>query len=149
MMRRILLALTFAYPCFAFAQPIDLVNGPTGAIARKFEPQRGAGTDTTHSEVPSCEQPTRPPRALQRFNVQRAYPRSAIELGISGKVQLVVKVSPTGQVDDVVVLFANPRNTFEAPVIAEARRMTFSPALNNCLPVSGDHELTIEFKLAD
>lgn len=133
----------------ALAQPIDLVNGPKGAVAQRVEAQAATPKDPNSAPQSPCTEVPTPPRAVRRFNLERAYPESAFRRGLTGEVQLVVKVDELGGIADVIVVSAQPLGVFEDSVVQEARRMTFSPARRNCMNVAGDFETQIRFMLGD
>jgi TonB family protein len=141
------LALIASLPSIAFGQPVDLVNGPKGAVALRVEAEQNAATSTKSEPASSCTEEPTVPIAIRRFNLERAYPEDAIRRGITGQLKIVVKVDEGGNVGDVVVVSAKPQGVFDAAVIAEARRMTFSPARRECKAVAADHEILIRFDL--
>lgn len=57
-----------------------------------------------------------------------AYPKAALDAGISGKVMLKVLVRPDGTVGDVQVVRSTPAGVFDEPAIAAARQWKFTPS---------------------
>lgn len=67
------------------------------------------------------------PRAIQQGPM--AYPVAAKARGITGFVELSLLISPTGDVEQVKVLAAEPAGVFEDTAVAGVRGWKFEPAL--------------------
>lgn len=136
-------------PSIGYSQPVDLVNGPIGAVAQRALAEQSRASVVPASTSVICNEAPIRARVIRRFDLERAYPENAIRRGISGQLKINVKVNEAGVVADVVVVSADPQGIFEASVIAEARRMTFAPARRDCQATTDDHEIVIRFALGD
>ena len=54
--------------------------------------------------------------------VQPVYPRRALQEEVTGTVLAHLKVNRNGEVEDVVIINANPRRIFDGAVVAAARQ---------------------------
>lgn len=94
-----------------------------------------------------CGQPDSMPSPLTRFPVERAYPRAALERGITGMISLTVMVDETGAVESVNPNWSFPPGLFEERVSEAARTMRFTPAIKDCQPVTSPYQLTVSFEI--
>jgi TonB family protein len=67
------------------------------------------------------------------------------ELGLHGSTQLIVTLSETGELKDVVLSESSGITALDAAAIGAARHAAFAPEVHNCAPVGGSYFLTIEY----
>lgn len=94
-----------------------------------------------------CEGVYLKPKRLRNFNIERAYPKDALDKEIEGKISLHMKVNEKGLVSEVKTSNAMPSGVFEEHAIKVAKFLLFEPAYDNCTPVKAQYDLTIVFKL--
>jgi protein TonB len=83
---------------------------------------------------------------LERLKyVEPEYPFQARKQGTSGWVDLAFDVQVDGSVNDVAVLAAEPKNTFESAAIAAVRKWRYRPAQHDGRPVVRRAQLRIRF----
>ena len=97
----------------------------------------------------SCTLPFKNVRPIRGFDVENAYPKSALEHDIEGIVSAIIYVDKDGEIDGIVIKSANPIGVFEEAVIEEAKLMTFSPAKRCSQNTSSHYTLSVTFKLFD
>ncbi|WP_102945189.1 TonB family protein [Stenotrophomonas sp. VV52] len=76
-----------------------------------------------------------------------AYPKSAFEQNISGKVVLRVNVDAEGRTSGVSVISSTPAGVFDAVSIAAAQKWTFEPARKDGKPVASALQIPLTFAL--
>lgn len=76
-----------------------------------------------------------------------AYPKSAFEQSISGKVVLRVNVDAEGRTSGVSVISSTPAGVFDAVSIAAAQKWTFEPARRGGKPVASALQIPLTFAL--
>jgi TonB family protein len=99
--------------------------------------------------APVCTEAPTQARKLRPFNVERAWPQSAIDAKIEGTVSATLQISDSGDVVGVVITSENPPGVFGSAVEREARRMKYSPARRDCSNVSDSVPMTVQFMLAE
>jgi len=75
------------------------------------------------------------------------YPSKARERGIQGHVLLRLKISESGDVEQIKVVDAQPAGVFEDVAVAAVRQWTFQPALYKGSPVAVSVSQKIPFRL--
>jgi protein TonB len=75
------------------------------------------------------------------------YPSKARERGIQGHVMLRLKISDSGDVEQVKVVDAQPVGVFEDVAVAAVRQWTFQPATYRGAPVAVSVSQKIPFRL--
>jgi Caspase domain/Gram-negative bacterial TonB protein C-terminal len=96
---------------------------------------------------PHCTQARSEPRVVRTFNIERAYPASAIQREQEGVVTAILQVAEDGSVSAAEVKDTTLPGVFDASVRREGMRMLFRPAMQNCVPAPGTYRLSIGFKL--
>jgi len=76
-----------------------------------------------------------------------AYPKAAVDQGISGKVVLRINVGADGKPTEVVVETAEPKGVFDEAAIAAAHKWNFTPAHKDGKPVAGAIRVPIWFDM--
>lgn len=84
-----------------------------------------------------------------QFNVESAYPPSAVAAEIEGRVDAIVHVNATGNVTKVDIENSTDEGVFDAAVRAEAMNMKFFSATNCSNKIPSTYNLRVEFKLYD
>ncbi|MCG8684095.1 MAG: TonB family protein [Desulfobacterales bacterium] len=79
--------------------------------------------------------------------VQPIYPFKAKRRGIEGYVTVEFIVSPQGMVQDITIIKADPKNTFDQAVTNCLKLWRFRPPMVEGIPVSAKARTTIRFKL--
>lgn len=74
-----------------------------------------------------------------------AYPKAALEAGISGKVVLIVDVATDGSVAGVKVDKPSPDARLDAAAVESARKWRFTPKVENGKPVASQVRVPVEF----
>jgi len=81
---------------------------------------------------------------------QPVYPPAAKEAGIEGDVTLIYTVTATGQVDDVLVLEADPSEVFEDAALAAVRTWRYRPLRQDGEPLVIENVVsTLKFRLEE
>jgi protein TonB len=96
-------------------------------------------------EDSSASAKTHEPEVIKR--VPAEYPNDAARNGIEGAVDLSFVVSPSGEVQDVTVIHAEPSPVFNHAAIAAVRRWKYQPRTVNGVAVEGRVQLRMTFKL--
>lgn len=94
-----------------------------------------------------CTLPNATPAARIPFNVEAAYPETAIQAEIEGRVDSNVYVNSAGEVTKIDIENSQPEGIFDDSVRNEAMKMKFFPATNCSINVAGIYHLRVEFKL--
>jgi protein TonB len=97
-------------------------------------------------EETCTEEPTRPTVLTQPSLIE--YPQQARADGIEGKLLLLVKVGPDGNVGDVEVL-KSVDASLDAAAVAAVKTWTFKPALRCGKPVASTYKISRTFELGD
>jgi periplasmic protein TonB len=77
--------------------------------------------------------------------VEVQYPDSARLRGVTGYVEMEFTVAADGSVKDLVVIEAEPRNTFERNTVAAVRKWRYAPVLRNGVAVEQRARLRVRF----
>ncbi|MDZ4192689.1 TonB family protein [Ectopseudomonas chengduensis] len=80
-------------------------------------------------------------------DVRPEYPRYALQRGIEGFVKLAFTINRSGNVENIRVLEANPRNVFEREARRAASRWRFAPRTEGGLAVDREAVKTLYFRL--
>jgi protein TonB len=96
-------------------------------------------------EDSSASANTHEPEVIKR--VPADYPDDAARKGIEGAVDLSFVVSPSGEVQDVTVVHAEPSAVFNHAAVAAVRRWKYQPRTVNGVAVEGRVQLRMTFKL--
>jgi protein TonB len=88
---------------------------------------------------------THEPEVIRR--VPADYPDDAARKGIEGAVDLSFVVSPSGEVQDVTVVHAEPSAVFNHAAVSAVRRWKYQPRTVNGVAVEGHVQLRMTFKL--
>src|SRR5690606_18176940 len=77
-----------------------------------------------------------------------AYPESAREQRISGKVLLVIDVAADGSVVKAAVERSEPSGVFDQAVLSSVSKWKFNPEIKDGVPVPSRLRFPVEFKMA-
>lgn len=80
-------------------------------------------------------------------NIQPAYPRRALEMGVEGYVKLAFTINRLGQVENIRVVEADPPNMFEREARRAAARWRFAPRTENGRSIEREAVKTLTFRL--
>ena len=80
-------------------------------------------------------------------DVRPDYPRYALQRGLEGFVKLAFTINRSGNVENIRVLEASPRNVFDREARRAAARWRFAPRTENGAPVSREAVKTLHFRL--
>lgn len=134
---------------------LEIVTGPsspqatanTPVTAPKSTPQRtaSAGSAPATTPPPSSGGET---RAVVPLKMEApAYPREAYLRREEGFVVVEFTINAQGATEDITVVEAEPRNTFDREAQRAVARWSFQPALRDGRPVSQRIRHTLEFTL--
>lgn len=84
---------------------------------------------------------------VRRKYVPPKYPRDALLRGLEGTVAVAFTVMPDGEPEDVSVVSATPRNTFDRAAMNAVRQWQFDPVVVDGRPVAHPMQVEIEFVL--
>ena len=87
------------------------------------------------------------PLPVRRKYVPPKYPRDALLRGLEGTVAVSFTVAPDGGPENISVVAASPRNTFDRAAMNAVRQWQFDPAVVDGQAVSHAMEVEIEFVL--
>jgi protein TonB len=87
------------------------------------------------------------PLPVRRKYVPPKYPRDALLRGLEGKVAVSFTVAPDGGPENISVVAATPRNTFDRAAMNAVRQWQFDPAIVDGQAVAHSMEVEIEFVL--
>jgi TonB family protein len=96
-------------------------------------------------EDSSASANTHEPEIIKR--VPADYPDAAARKGIEGAVDLSFVVSPSGEVEDVTVVHAEPSAVCNHAAVSAVRRWKYQPRMVNGVAVEGRVQLRMTFKL--
>lgn len=101
------------------------------------------------SEVaPAGGQAGGPEQEVMPLNdVRPEYPYRARQRGIEGHIKLAFTITPSGEVENIRVLEASPRNVFDREARRAASRWRFAPRTENGAAVSREAVKTLHFRL--
>lgn len=74
------------------------------------------------------------------------YPPKAFKEGTEGYVEVEFTVMPSGAVEDVSVVGADPPHTFEVAAVKAVSQWTFKPGTRDGAPVAAHVRQKLEFK---
>ena len=106
-------------------------------------------------EMPLIEDPTYYPAKQVDVHpvalnpIKPAYPEKGVELGVDGKVVLLLLIDETGVVKEVSVAEANPEGIFEESALAAFREERFAPAQKNGRAVKSRVLIRVSYELSD
>lgn len=103
------------------------------------------GTEKLSFEIGAVNQQ---PRPIVRFTPK--YPVPAASKGLEGFVSLSFGVSPIGEVVDIKIIEAQPRNTFERAAKQALRKWRYQPKMENGSAVGMDGlQVRLDFNLTN
>ena len=106
------------------------IVAPTNIEGLKIDPVSGSGT------------------AMPFYQVAPRYPRRAVARGIEGFVDLVFDISPTGKTENIRVIYAQPKGSFENESKRTLARWKYKPAMDDGVAQAQKNQKTrITFKL--
>jgi len=106
-------------------------------------------------EVPLLEDPTWYPAKQVDVHpaalhpIKPVYPEKGVELGVDGKVVLLLLIDETGLVKEVSVMEADPEGIFEESALAAFRNARFAPAQKNGRAVKSRVLIRVSYELND
>lgn len=133
---------------------LEIVTGPaspeatanTPASAPQNSPARTASTGTAvNTQTPAGNGETRAVRPLRMD--PPSYPRDALRRQEEGFVIVEFTINGQGETEDISVVEAEPRGSFDNEARRAVGRWEFEPALRDGRPVSQRIRHTLEFKL--
>lgn len=129
-----------------FARPqLEVLDPPADSGAGKSTGPIASADTTRPSPVPPGGGETRSVRPLNMD--PPTYPRDALRKGEQGYVVVEFTINVDGRTEDITVVEAEPRNTFDREAQRAVARWKFEPALRDGRPVSQRIRHTIEFTL--
>jgi protein TonB len=106
-------------------------------------------------EVPLIEDPTYYPAKQVDMHpvalnlIKPAYPDKGVELGVEGKVVLLLLIDEIGVVKEVSVVEADPEEIFDESALAAFREARFAPAQKNGRAVKSRVLIRVSYELSD
>lgn len=106
-------------------------------------------------EVPLLEDPTWYPAKQVDVHptalhpIRPIYPEKGVELGVDGKVVLLLMIDETGAVKEVSVVGTYPEGVFEESALAAFRDARFTPALKEGRAVKSQVMIRVNYELND
>lgn len=106
-------------------------------------------------EIPLMEDPTWYPAKQVDMHpvalnlIKPGYPEKGVELGVDGKVMLLLLIDETGVVKEVSVVEADPEGIFEESALAAFRSARFAPAQKNGRAVKSRVLIRVSYELND
>lgn len=106
-------------------------------------------------EMPLLEDPTWYPAKLVDVHpvalnlIKPAYPEKGVELGVDGKVVLLLLIDEAGVVKEVSVAEAEPEGIFEESALAAFRNARFAPAQKSGRAVKSRVLIRVSYELND
>lgn len=136
---------TFGGMKFAKPQP-GVIDSPEDPAGSNKPPGPTASADTARpSPVPPAGAETRSVRPLSMD--PPTYPRDALRKREQGYVIVEFTINTDGGTEDITIIEAEPRHTFDRQAQRAVTRWRFEPALRDGRPVSQRIRHTIEFTL--
>jgi len=130
----------------AVRAPQKVANSNAKAPTRPAPPATAPATFSGKTlEDSGVSANTHEPEVIRR--VPAEYPDAAARKGIEGAVDLSFVVSPSGEVQDVTVLHAEPSAVFNHAAVTAVRRWKYQPRMVNGVAVEGRVQLRMTFKL--
>ena len=146
--RYLFITSTMILVSFLVARQMGWVTVPAGDITGVITDAKSAREHDRILAMPVCEDAA-DFKAIQHFDVLRAYPRRAINRGIEGRVKAMLRVDDAGTVRDVMILSNIPAGQFDTAVEHEALKMKYEPAEQACRGKIRERDLWVDFKLED
>ena len=106
-------------------------------------------------EIPLLEDPTWYPakqvdvHPTALYPIKPGYPEKGVELGVDGKVVLLLLIDETGLVKEVSVMEAEPEGVFEESALVAFRNARFAPAQKNGRAVKSRVLIRVSYELND
>jgi len=106
-------------------------------------------------DIPLLEDPTWYPAKQVDMHpvalspIKPVYPEKGAELGVDGKVVLLLLIDETGVVKEVSVVEADPEGIFEESALAAFREARFAPAQKNGRAVKSRVLIRVTYELND
>lgn len=135
--------------------PRDEVATPKSA-ARPASPEIESSSSLLPAlEMPLIEDPTYYPakqldlHPVALDSIKPAYPEKGVELGVDGKVILLLLVDEGGVVKDASVVEADPEGIFEESALTAFRNARFAPAQKNGRAVKSRVLIRVSYEMND
>jgi protein TonB len=119
------------------------VSGATAAAPAGIAPPTPT---SSHAAAASSDEPppvVREAKLIRRVNPD--YPSAAKKEGVQGFVDLRIKVSPAGVVEDATVVGSNPPEVFDKAALAAVRKWKYDPRFVDGLASEADLQVHLDF----
>lgn len=129
---------------------LEIVTGPSSPAATANTPVTAPQRTASAGSAPATTPPSGSgeTRAVTPLKMEApAYPREAYLNREEGFVVVEFTINAQGVPEDITVIEAEPRNTFDREAQRAVARWSFQPALRDGRPVSQRIRHTLEFKL--
>ncbi|MGB5623480.1 MAG: TonB family protein [Gammaproteobacteria bacterium] len=130
-----------------YAEAEELLAEARATGARGEAPDRLEQRIRLAMAPPPPPEPKPDPVPVRRKYVPPEYPRDALLRGLEGTVAVAFTVMPDGEPDDISVVTAKPRNTFDRAAMNAVRQWQFDPVMIDGEPVPHPMQVEIEFVL--
>ncbi len=130
-----------------YAEAEDLLTEARATGARGEAPDRLEQRIRLAMAPPPPPEPEPDPVPVRRKYVPPKYPRDALLRGLEGTVAVSFTVMPDGEPDNISVVAAKPRNTFDRAALNAVRQWQFDPVVIDGEPVPHPMQVEIEFVL--
>lgn len=130
-----------------YAEAEELLAEARATGARGETPDRLEQRIRLAMAPPPPPEPKPDPVPVRRKYVPPKYPRDALLRGLEGTVAVSFTVMPDGEPDDISVVTAKPRNTFDRAAMNAVRQWQFDPVMIDGEPVPHPMQVEIEFVL--
>lgn len=126
---------------------VSVASAPTPSLAGLTA---GAAPSAPSDPVESAGQPGGPESEVMPLNdISPEYPRFALQRGIEGHVKLAFTINRAGNVENIRVVEASPKNVFDREARRAAARWRFAPRTENGLAVNREAVKTLFFRLKE
>lgn len=126
---------------------VSVASAPTPSLAGLTA---GAAPSAPSDPVESAGQPGGPESEVMPLNdISPEYPRFALQRGIEGHVKLAFTINRAGNVENIRVVEASPKNVFDREARRAAARWRFAPRTENGLAVNREAVKTLYFRLKE
>ncbi|PAU54300.1 energy transducer TonB [Pseudomonas sp. PIC25] len=126
---------------------VSVASAPTPSLAGLTA---GAAPSVPSDPVESAGQPGGPESEVMPLNdISPEYPRFALQRGIEGHVKLAFTINRAGNVENIRVVEASPKNVFDREARRAAARWRFAPRTENGLAVNREAVKTLFFRLKE
>lgn len=126
---------------------VSVASAPTPSLAGLTA---GAAPSAPSDLVESAGQPGGPESEVMPLNdISPEYPRFALQRGIEGHVKLAFTINRAGNVENIRVVEASPKNVFDREARRAAARWRFAPRTENGLAVNREAVKTLFFRLKE